>query len=240
MTDAGTPTHAEEPHGGGTASKLNWMRAGVLGANDGIVSVAGIVVGVAGATIERGPIFTAGLAGLVAGAVSMALGEYISVSSQRDSETALMAKERRELRQMPSAELDELIALYEGKGLTTQTATQVARELTAHDALAAHLDAELHLDPQDLANPWQAAGASAASFISGALLPLLAILLPPAAWRVPVTFIAVLIALGAAGALSARIGGSDARRAVVRVVIGGAAGLAFTYGVGHLFGTAIS
>ena len=238
--DAGTPTRAVEPHGGGTASRLNWLRAGVLGANDGIVSVAGIVVGVAGATIERGPIFTAGLAGLVAGAVSMALGEYVSVSSQRDSETALVATERRELRQMPTAELDELIALYEGKGLTPQTAAQVAQELTAHDALAAHLDAELHLDPADLANPWQAAAASAASFISGALLPLLAILLPPAAWRVPVTFIAVLIALGAAGALSARIGGSDARRAVVRVVIGGAAGLAFTYGVGHLFGTAIS
>ena len=231
--------HVVEPHGAGTSSRLNWLRAGVLGANDGIVSVAGIVVGVAGATVERGPIFTAGLAGLVAGAVSMALGEYISVSSQRDSERALVATERRELRQMPTAELDELVALYEGKGLTPETAAQVARELTANDALAAHLDAELHLDPEDLANPWQAAGASAASFIGGALLPLLAILLPPAAWRVPVTFIAVLIALGAAGALSARIGGGDVRRAVARVVIGGAAGLAFTYGVGHLFGTAI-
>ena len=238
--EGGAQGPVAEPHGGGTASRLNWLRAGVLGANDGIVSVAGIVVGVAGATIQRGPIFTAGLAGLVAGAVSMALGEYVSVSSQRDSETALVATERRELRQTPTAELDELIALYEGKGLTPQTAAQVARELTAHDALAAHLDAELHLDPEDLANPWQAAGASAASFVSGALLPLLAILLPPAAWRVPVTFVAVLIALGAAGALSARIGGSDVRRAVVRVVIGGAAGLAFTYGVGHLFGTAIS
>src|SRR5689334_17621151 len=136
--------HSHEPHGAGTSGRLNWLRAAVLGANDGIVSVAGIVVGVAGATSERGPIFTAGLAGLVAGAVSMALGEYISVSSQRDSETALVARERRELRLMPGAELAELTALYQAKGVTAQTAAQVARELTAHDALAAHLDAELN------------------------------------------------------------------------------------------------
>jgi vacuolar iron transporter family protein len=233
-------THSTEPHSAGTSGRLNWLRASVLGANDGIVSVAGIVVGVAGATAQRGPIFTAGLAGLVAGAVSMALGEYISVSSQRDSEKALVAKERRELRQMPKAEYAELTALYEAKGLSSQTAAQVAKELTAHDALAAHMDVELKLDPEDLANPWQAAGASAASFISGALLPVLAILLPPAAWRVPVTFVAVLMALGVAGALSARIGGSNVRRAVLRVVIGGAAGLAFTYAVGHLFGSAVS
>ncbi|MBV8347268.1 MAG: VIT family protein [Mycolicibacterium sp.] len=236
----GQSTHSAEPHSGGTSGRLNWLRAGVLGANDGIVSVAGIVLGVAGATAARGPIFTAGLAGLVAGAVSMALGEYISVSSQRDSETALMAKERRELRQMPGAELAELTALYEAKGLSPQTAAQAAKEMTAHDALGAHAEAELNIDPEDLANPWQAAAASAASFTLGALLPLLAILLPPQQWRVPVTFIAVLIALGLAGALSARIGGSDIRRAVLRVVIGGAAGLAFTYGVGHLFGAAIS
>ncbi len=234
------PGHLREPHTSATSGRLNWLRAGVLGANDGIVSVAGIVVGVAGATSERGPIFTAGLAGLVAGAVSMALGEYISVSSQRDSETALVAKERRELRQMPTAELAELTALYQAKGVSPETAAQVAKELTAHDALAAHLDAELNLDPEDLANPWQAAGASAASFIVGALLPMLAILLPPAVWRVPVTFVSVLIALGLAGALSARIGGSNVHRAVLRVVIGGAAGLAFTYGVGHLFGTAVA
>ena len=230
---------ADEPHGDASAGKLNWLRAAVLGANDGIVSVAGIVVGVAGATVSRGPIFTAGLAGLVAGAVSMALGEFVSVSSQRDSETALLAQERRELAESPEEELAELTSLYLAKGLSEQTARQVAAELTAHDALAAHLDAELHIDPDDLANPVQAAAASAASFTAGALLPLLAILLPPAAWRVPVTIIAVLIALGLAGALSARIGGSNPRRAVLRVVIGGAIGLAFTYGVGHLFGTAI-
>ena len=235
----GRETHPAAAHSGGSAGRLNWLRAAVLGANDGIVSVAGIVIGVAGATAARGPIFTAGLAGLVAGAVSMALGEYVSVSSQRDSELAQLAQEKRELAETPEAELAELTALYEAKGLSAATARTVAAELTACNPLAAHLDAELHIDPNDLAHPFQAAAASALSFTSGALLPLLAILLPPANLRVPVTFVAVLIALGLAGALSARIGGSDIRRAVLRVVIGGALGLAFTYGVGHLFGTAI-
>jgi VIT1/CCC1 family predicted Fe2+/Mn2+ transporter len=230
---------AVEPHAANAAGRLNWLRAGVLGANDGIVSVAGIVVGVAGATSARAPIFTAGLAGLVAGAVSMALGEYVSVSSQRDSQDALLDQETRELADFPEQELAELAAIYEAKGLSVATARTVAEELTAHDVSAAHLDAELHLDPNDLASPLQAAAASAASFILGALLPLVAILLPPANWRVPVTFVAVLVTLGIAGAVSARIGGSGARRAVLRVVIGGAIGLAFTYGVGHLFGTAI-
>ncbi len=235
----GQETHPAVAHSGGSAGRLNWLRAAVLGANDGIVSVAGIVIGVAGATTSRGPIFTAGLAGLVAGAVSMALGEYVSVSSQRDSELAQLAQEKRELAETPEAELTELTALYEAKGLSAATARTVAEELTARDPLAAHLDAELHIDPNDLAHPFQAAAASALAFTSGALLPLLAILLPPATLRVPVTFVAVLIALGLAGALSARIGGSDSRRAVLRVVVGGALGLAFTYGVGHLFGTAI-
>ena len=237
---AGVPTHEGEPHAGGGAGRLNWLRAGVLGANDGIVSVAGIVVGVAGATAARGPIFTAGLAGLVGGAVSMALGEYVSVSSQRDSETALLAQEKTELVETPEAELAELTALYAAKGLSAQTAAMVAAELTAHDALAAHLDAELNIDPDDRADPIQATIASALSFTLGALLPLLAILLPPAAWRVPTTFVAVLIALAITGVLSARLGGSPPGRAVIRVLIGGTAGLAFTYGIGHLFGAAIS
>src|ERR1700694_648812 len=144
---AGRATHPGEPHAGGTAGRLNWLRAAVLGADDGIVSVAGIVLGVAGATTSRGPIFTAGLAGLVAGAVSMALDEYVSVSSQRDSETASLAKERRELRDLPDDELAELTAIYEAKGLSPRTAAQVAAELTQHDALSAHVDAELHIDP---------------------------------------------------------------------------------------------
>jgi VIT1/CCC1 family predicted Fe2+/Mn2+ transporter len=237
--ESGLATHPREPHSGGTAGRLNWLRAGVLGANDGIVSVAGIVVGVAGATTARGPIFTAGLAGLVAGAVSMALGEYVSVSSQRDSERAQITQEKRELAESPEAELAELTALYEAKGLSAATARTVATELTDRGALAAHLDAELHIDPADIPSPVQAAGASAVSFVSGALLPMLSILLPPAALRVPLTFATVLVALALTGAVSARLGGSDVRRAVVRLVIGGAIGLAFTYAIGRLFGTAV-
>jgi VIT1/CCC1 family predicted Fe2+/Mn2+ transporter len=235
----GDATQEAEPHTAGTAGRRKWLRAGVLGANDGIVSVAGIVVGVAGATAARGPIFTAGLAGLTAGAVSMALGEYMSVSSQRDSEHAQLATERQELREAPRDELRELAALYQAKGLSADTAATVARELTEHDALRAHAEAELGIDPDDIVSPVQAALASAVFFTVGALLPLLAILLPPAAWRLPITFASVLIALGLTGAVSARIGGSPVRRAVIRVVIGGAAGLALTYGIGHLFGTAI-
>lgn len=232
--------HGSEPHALGMATRLNWLRAGVLGANDGIVSVAGLVVGVAGATSQRGPIFTAGLAGLVAGAVSMALGEYISVNSQRDSEHAQLAKERCELHADPDAELAELTAIYEAKGLQPQTARQVATELTEHDAFAAHAEAELSIDPDALASPTHAAVASAVSFLLGAVVPLLAILLPPASVRIAVTVVAVLLALALAGTVSARIGGSSIRVAVTRVVIGGAAGLAITYGIGHLFGTAIA
>jgi VIT1/CCC1 family predicted Fe2+/Mn2+ transporter len=161
------------------------------------------------------------------------------VSSQRDSEHAQIAQEKRELVTTPEAELTELTALYEAKGLSSATARTVANELTVHNALAAHLEAELHIDPADIPSPVQAAGASALSFVCGALLPMLAILLPPAGWRVPVTFAAVLAALALTGALSARLGGSDVRRAVLRVVVGGALGLAFTYSVGYLFGTAV-
>ncbi|KQX75852.1 MULTISPECIES: VIT family protein [Aeromicrobium] len=232
--------HEDEAHDGGMAVRLNWLRAGVLGANDGIVSTAGLVVGVAGATSSRGAIFTAGLAGLVAGAVSMALGEYISVSSQRDSERSQLALERRELVELPDQELDELAAIYRRKGLSTATARLVAEELTEHDALAAHADAELHIDPDGLTNPWHASAASAVAFTLGALLPLAAILLAPAGVRVVATVLIVLIALAVAGTLSARLGHSSIRRAVTRVVAGGAAGLMLTYLIGRLFGTAVS
>ncbi|WP_458682757.1 VIT1/CCC1 transporter family protein [Prescottella equi] len=220
------------------SSRLNWLRAGVLGANDGIVSVAGLVVGVAAATTDRGPILTAGLAGLAAGAVSMALGEYISVSTQRDTERALLSKERHELSTMPDAELDELAAIYEAKGLSPETARTVAEELTAHDAFTAHAEAELGIDPNELTNPWHAAFASAAAFTFGAILPLLAILLPPAEARIPVTFVAMLVALALTGSLSARLGGADRGRAIVRVVSGGALAMAVTYGIGQLLGVA--
>lgn len=231
--------HRDEPHAGGLADRLNWLRAGVLGANDGIVSVAGIVLGVAGATAARSAIFTAGLAGLVAGAVSMALGEYVSVSSQRDTEKAQLRQEKRELAEDPERELAELAGIYRDKGLSPELADAVARELTAHDALAAHLDAELNMRPDEFAKPLQAAAASALSFTLGAILPMLAILLPPPTWRVWVTFAVVLLALASAGAISARIGGSRPGRPVLRVVLGGAAGLAFTYGIGHLVGVTV-
>jgi len=229
--------HDGEEHGTGIGRRLNWLRAGVLGANDGIVSVASLVVGVAGAGAGVPAILAAGVAGLVGGAISMALGEYVSVSSQRDSERALIAQEKRELREMPEEELAELALMYRRRGLTEATAEQVARELTAHDALSAHLEVELHIDQDDLVSPWQAAASSALAFTVGALLPLLAILLPAPEWRVPVTAAAVLVALAITGTISARLGGSSAPRAVVRLVVGGALALAATYAIGALLGT---
>ncbi|WP_054811240.1 VIT1/CCC1 transporter family protein [Nocardia arizonensis] len=226
--------HPHEPHGDGFASRLNWLRAGVLGANDGIVSTAGLVVGVAAATTGTTEIFTAGIAGLTAGAISMAVGEYVSVSTQRDSERALLAKERRELREEPDFELEELAGIYHAKGLSPETARKVAEELTAHDAFTAHAEAELGLDPRALTNPWQAAFSSAVAFTVGALLPLVAILVPPVPARIPVTFAAVLVALALTGSLSARLGGSRRGRAVLRVVAGGALAMAVTYGIGHI------
>jgi VIT1/CCC1 family predicted Fe2+/Mn2+ transporter len=237
LDSADFPTHPHEPHKEGLASRLNWLRAGVLGANDGIVSVAAIVVGVAGATSDVAPILTAGVAGLVGGAISMALGEYVSVSSQADSQRSLIAKEARELREMPDEELAELAGIYEARGLTPETALTVAKELSAHDALAAHLSAELNINQDDVASPWQAALASAASFTIGGLLPFLSILLFPEAIRVPATFVVVLLALVLTGAISARLGGATVWRATIRMVVGGAIALGVTFAIGSLLGT---
>ncbi|MGN6300051.1 MAG: VIT1/CCC1 transporter family protein [Angustibacter sp.] len=231
-----TTAHRGEEHSGSVGARLNWLRAGVLGANDGIVSTAGIVVGVAGATADRTAIATAGVAGLVAGALSMAAGEYVSVSTQRDTERALLEKERRELEEMPEEELAELTQIYRDKGLSDELARQVAEQLTAHDAFAAHVDAELGIDPDDLTNPWHAAIASAIAFTVGALLPLVAILLPSTGTRVPITFVAVVLALALTGWLSARLGDADRARAVRRNVLGGALAMVVTYGVGLAFG----
>jgi VIT1/CCC1 family predicted Fe2+/Mn2+ transporter len=231
--------HGDEPHDQDHAARLNWLRAGVLGANDGIVSTAGLVIGVAAATADRGTILTAGLAGLAAGAMSMGAGEYVSVSTQRDTEQALLAKERRELREMPEEELAELAALYEQRGLSPALAQQVAVELTEHDALAAHAEVELGIDPEALTNPWHAAWASMAAFTVGALLPLLAILLPPASGRIPLTAFAVVVALALTGWVSARLGGAPLRPAVVRNVGGGALAMAVTYGIGSVVGLAV-
>jgi len=232
-------SHSHEPHLGSVSARLNWLRAGVLGANDGIVSTAGIVVGVAAATVARAPIMTAGIAGLAAGAVSMALGEYVSVSAQRDTEQALLRTERREQREDPAAELDELAALYEAKGLGAATARTVAEELTDHDPLVAHAEVELGFNPADLTNPWEAALSSATAFSIGALLPLIAILVAPVALRIPVTVAAVLLALVITGAVSARLGGAPKHRAVLRNFVGGGLALAITYAIGHLVGAAI-
>lgn len=231
-------THSEL-YDGASKSKLNWLRAAVLGANDGIVSISGLVVGVAGATTSRPAIMAAGVAGLLAGALSMAVGEYVSVSTQRDTEKALYEKEKWEIENKPEEELEELIEIYEAKGLSRKTATVVAEELTEHDALKAHMDAELALDPNDFTNPWHAAYASALAFTAGSIIPLAAILLPPASMRVPATFVAVLIALIITGTISAKIGKTSVLKATTRVVIGGAVAMAVTYAVGTLFNVSV-
>jgi vacuolar iron transporter family protein len=232
-------TSNAQPHHGSVANKLNWLRAAVLGANDGIVSTAGIVIGVAAATAERGPVLTAGIAGLAAGALSMAVGEYVSVSTQRDTERALLDTETQELKLQPDAELDELAALYEARGLSAETARQAATELTAHNPLAAHAELELRLDPEQLTNPWLAAISSAVSFTIGALLPLIAILLPPASTRIAITVAAVLLALAITGWVAARLGGAKPLLPILRVTIGGALAMAITFGIGHLVGATI-
>ncbi len=229
--------HKGEPHTVGLSQRLNWLRAGVLGANDGIVSTAAIVVGVAGATDQVLPVLLAGSAALVGGAISMALGEYVSVSSQRDTEHALIEKERGELADDPEAELAELVGLYEHQGLSHATATAVAAELTAKDALKAHLSIELNIDQDDVVSPWHAAIASAIAFTVGALLPLATILLVPHPARIVATFVAVLLALALTGYLAAWIGGARRIRAIARTVIGGAIALVATFLVGSLFGT---
>lgn len=230
----------DEPHDAGISNKLNWLRAAVLGANDGVVSVAGIVVGVAGATSQVHTIAVAGIAGLTAGALSMAVGEFVSVSTQRDTEQALLAKEAEELRDDADFELEELTQIYRDKGLSEPVARQVAVELTAHDALRAHAEAELGIDPDDLTNPLNAALASMLAFTIGALLPLLTIVLMPDGFRVPMTVIAVVIALVITGVLSAAAGGAGRRRAVLRNVFGGLLAMAVTYAIGAAVGTRVS
>ncbi|MGV9453224.1 VIT1/CCC1 transporter family protein [Streptomyces sp. NPDC003635] len=231
------PAH-DEARGGSLGERLNWLRAAVLGANDGIVSTAGLVVGVAGATDDRAALLTAGLAGLLAGSMSMAAGEYVSVSTQRDSERAALAAERRELRERPEEELAELADLLRRRGLSGDVAREAALQLTERDALRAHARVELGIDPDRLTNPWHAAWASFVAFTAGALLPLLAMVLPPASARVAVTVVSVLAALVLTGWSSARLGAADPGRAVLRNVGGGALAMGVTYGVGSLLGAA--
>ncbi len=230
------PQHWHEEIGEDVGNRLNWLRAGVLGANDGIVSTAGIVLGVAGATSGRSPVFVAGIAGLVAGALSMATGEYVSVNAQRDSEKAMLALEAQELEKMPETEFRELAKMYERKGLSRETAKKVAQELTEHDALAAHADIEFGIDPENLTNAWHAAFASMVAFTIGGLLPLLVITLTPLDVRVWATVLTVALALAVAGVIQARLGFSPVRRAVARNVGGGLLAMIVTYAVGSLVG----
>lgn len=229
--------HPDEPHKGRDADLLNKLRAAVLGANDGIVSTAGIVVGVAAANpANTAAILIAGVAGLAAGAFSMAAGEYVSVSTQRDTEEALLAKERRELETEPEAELEELTQLYVAKGIERPLAEKVAAQLTEKDALRAHADIELHIDPDDLTSPWNAALASLVSFSLGALVPLLFILLMPVNSRIPATFAAAVAALLVTGWASARLGGAPTRPAMIRNAVGGSLAMIATYIIGTITG----
>jgi VIT1/CCC1 family predicted Fe2+/Mn2+ transporter len=239
-SDLVVTAHPHEPHAaGGLMQRLSWLRAGVLGANDGIVSVAAVVIGVAAADASAGALRTAGLAALVGGALSMALGEYVSVSTQRDAQTTLIAKERMELATEPEAELAELAGLYEERGLSPATARQVAVELTAHDALAAHLSAELNLTEDDVVSAGHAAFASAAAFLVGGLVPFLAVVLLPETVRIPLTVVAVLLALAATGYLSARVNDTPRLRPTARLVAGGAVALAATFAIGSAVGALV-
>ncbi|MBO22604.1 MAG: hypothetical protein CMM26_09595 [Rhodospirillaceae bacterium] len=219
--------------------RTGWLRAAVLGANDGIVSTASLIVGVAAASPDREIILIAGIAGLVAGATAMAAGEYVSVSSQLDTERADLETERLALEESPEAELLELARLYEGRGLDPVLAKEVAVQLTSHDALGAHARDELGMHEKGGARPLQAATTSAATFSVGAGLPLLAVALAPVAHAIPVVSVASLVSLALLGAGSSRVGGAPLFRATARVTLWGAFAMALTAGVGSLVGAVI-
>ncbi len=225
--------HHPEGH---RVERMGWLRAAVLGANDGLISTASLIVGVAAANSGPGAILVAGLAGLVGGSLSMAAGEYVSVSSQSDIEQADIARERRELATAPEAEHRELAAIYVARGLTPELADQVATQLTAHDALGAHARDELGITDLSRAQPMTAAVASAASFAVGAFPPLLMALVVPAAQVTPVIFGSTLLLLLALGAFAARLGGATLWRGALRVAFWGVAAMGVTGLVGHFFG----
>ena len=219
------------------AHKLNWLRAGVLGANDGIVSTAGLIFGVAGATNDQNAIFIAGVAALVAGSISMAGGEYTSVSAQKDSEIAAIAKEKQELKDSPEAELRELAWFYEQKGMSPALAKAVAKELTEKDALRAHAEAELGISHDEHVSPGAAAISSFVAFAAGSLLPLLTATATP--WlhlRIPFTVVAVVLSLGLTGYIAAQIGGAKPARAIIRNVVISLLTMSVTYAIGYLVG----
>jgi VIT1/CCC1 family predicted Fe2+/Mn2+ transporter len=231
------PDHlAAERHLGHRAA---WLRAAVLGANDGLISTASLVVGVAAADNARTAVLIAGIAGLTAGALSMAAGEYVSVSSQLDTERADLARERSELKADPAAEVEELTTIYERRGLSPDLARRVAVELSAHDGLSIHARDELGIDVEALARPAQASIVSALSFIAGALLPVVIVALTPGSARIVVTIVATLVGLVLLGVTGAGLGGAPRGRAAVRVFIGGVLALAIALGIGQLTGAAL-
>ncbi|MCE9575844.1 MAG: VIT family protein [Deltaproteobacteria bacterium] len=217
-----------------------WLRAAVLGSDDAIVSTASLMIGVAASAADRGAILVAGVAGLVAGAMSMAVGEFVSVSSQRDAEQADVARETRELATAPAAELRELAAIYAGRGLDPALALAVATQLSAHDRLGAHLRDELGIDPSSLARPLEAAWISAASFACMAMVPILALVIAPAAARIPLIAACSLAALAVLGGLGGHLGGAPIGRAALRVTIGGSLAMAVTALIGRLLGAAVA
>jgi VIT1/CCC1 family predicted Fe2+/Mn2+ transporter len=220
-------------------ARIGWLRAAVLGANDGIVSTASLVLGVAAAEAATADVMVAGVAGLVAGAMSMAAGEYVSVSSQSDAEQADLARETRELRDDPEVERRELTDIYVRRGLDAELARQVADQLMAKDALGAHARDELHISHVTAARPFQAAATSAATFAAGAALPLLVASLAPHAMIVPAVSLASLASLALLGAVGARAGGAGLTKAVLRVAFWGALAMALTAGIGKIFGTVV-
>ena len=220
-------------------SRIGWLRAAVLGANDGIVSTASLIVGVASAAAPASQVLVAGIAGLVAGAMSMAAGEYVSVSSQSDTENADLARERQELATQPEFEREELAQIYVKRGLETDLARQVADQLMARDALAAHAHDELGISEMTTARPIQAALTSAATFSVGAAMPLLMVLVAPASMLVLAVSLASLLFLALLGAIGAKAGGANILRATLRVTFWGAFAMALTAGIGALVGTAV-
>jgi VIT1/CCC1 family predicted Fe2+/Mn2+ transporter len=219
--------------------RIGWLRAAVLGANDGIVSTASLIVGVAAAATAPGDVLIAGVAGLVAGAMSMAAGEYVSVSSQADTEKADLVREGAELAASPEFERDELTEIYVGRGVEPELAGRVADQLMSKGALAAHARDELGISDTTPARPLQAALTSAATFAVGAAMPLLMVVLAPAEWLVVAVSAASLVFLALLGAIGARAGGADIWRATVRVTFWGALAMALTAGIGRLFGTVV-
>lgn len=233
------PAHTSstgESQSAAIASRLNWLRAAVMGANDGIISTAGLVVGVAGAAVSASALVAAGVAAVIAGALSMGVGEYLSVSSQRDSQKAELAHEQQELDTDPVYEARHLTELITAQGVEAPLARQVAEQLMAKGPLTAHARYELGIEPGQLTNPWHAAWSSTAAFVLGAIIPLITILATPRSAAVPVTMVSVVIALAITGSVAAYLGRAPRTRAALRTIAGGLGAMATTYGIGSVLG----